>query len=82
MGTQTQTLTDQLLEMLTDRYGAPDGITAETEYESLDFDSLVLVEVAVALSNRYDITVTDDELRDAGTVAATVALLEGKGVQG
>ena len=39
------------------------------------------MEVAVALSRRYDVTVTDDELREAGNVAGTVALLEAKGVR-
>jgi acyl carrier protein len=81
MGTQTQTLTDQLLNMFTTKYGAPEDTTADTSFELLDFDSLVLVEVAVALSTRYDIHVTDDELREAGDIANTVTLLEGKGVQ-
>ena len=81
MGTQTQTLTDQLLNMFTTKYGAPEDTTADTSFELLDFDSLVLVEVAVALSTRYDIHVTDDELREAGDIANTVTLLEGKVVQ-
>jgi acyl carrier protein len=81
MGTQTQTLTEHLLNLLTSKYAAPEDTTAETSFELLDFDSLVLVEVAVALSSRYDIHVTDDELRDAGNIAGTVALLEAKGVQ-
>lgn len=81
MGTQTQTLTEQLLNLLTAKYGAPEDTTAETSFDLLDFDSLVLVEVAVALSSRYDIHVTDDELREAGNIAATAALLEAKGVQ-
>jgi acyl carrier protein len=79
--TQTQTLTDQLLNLITSKYAAPEGTTAETSFEFLDFDSLVLVEVAVALRGRYDITVTDEELREAGNIAGTVALLEAKGVQ-
>jgi acyl carrier protein len=82
MSTQTQTLTDQLLNLLTSKYAAPKDTTAETSFELLDLDSLVLVEVAVALSGRYDITVTDEELREAGSIAGTVALLEAKGVRG
>ena len=81
MSTQTQTLTDQLLSIITAKCAAPDDTTAETPFEVLDIDSLVLVEVAVALSRRYDVTVTDDELREAGNVAGTVALLEAKGVR-
>lgn len=81
MGTQTQTLTEQLLNFFISKYAAPQDTTAETSFDLLDFDSLVLVEVAVALSTRYDIHVTDDELRAAGNIAGTVALLEAKGVQ-
>jgi acyl carrier protein len=81
MSTQTQTLTDQLLDLITSDYEAPEDTTAETSFELLDFDSLVLVEVAVALSGRYDITVTDEELQEAGNIAGTVALLEAKGVR-
>lgn len=79
--TQARTLTDELLNLLTAQYGAPRDTTAETSFELLDFDSLVLVEVAVALSGRYGITVTDEELHEAGSVAGTVALLEAKGVR-
>jgi len=81
MSTQTQTLTDQLLDLIISKYEAPEGTTAETSFELLDFDSLVLVEVAVALSGRYAITVTDEELHEAGSIAGTVALLEAKGVR-
>ncbi|MEN3310007.1 MAG: acyl carrier protein [Micromonosporaceae bacterium] len=81
MSTQTQTLTDQLLNLIVTKYEAPADTTAETSFDLLDFDSLVLVEVAVALSGWYNITVSHDELNDAGNIAGTVALLEGKGVQ-
>jgi len=81
MSTQTRTLTGQLLDLIISKYAAPEDTTAETSFELLDFDSLVLVEVAVALSGRYDITVTDGELYEAGDIAGTVALLEAKGVR-
>jgi acyl carrier protein len=81
MNTRTRTLTDHLLTLLTSKYYAPPEITAETPFDLMDLDSLVLVEVAVALTGRHHVTVTDEELRKAGTVAGTVALLEAKGVQ-
>jgi acyl carrier protein len=81
MSTQTQTLTDQLLSLMISKYGAPKDTTAETSFEHLDFDSLVLVEVAVALSGQYKITITHDELNEAGNIAGTVALLDAKGVR-
>jgi acyl carrier protein len=82
MSTRTrQTLTDELVKLMIDQYGAPADINAETSYESLDLDSLVMVEVAVALSSRYDVFVTEDEMRAAATIADTVAMLEAKGVR-
>ena len=81
MNTQTQTLTEQLLTLITTKYAAPPETTADTPFELIDFDSLVLVEVAVVLTGRYHVTVTDEELREAGTIAGAVALLEAKGVQ-
>ncbi|BCB91787.1 acyl carrier protein [Phytohabitans suffuscus] len=81
MSTQTQTLTDQLLKMMTVQYGAPEDITAGTSFDALDLDSLVIVEVAVALTGRYGVDVTEEELHEAGDIAGTVALLEAKGVR-
>ncbi|GIF47576.1 acyl carrier protein [Asanoa ferruginea] len=76
-----QTITEELLKLMTETYGAPDDITAETSYDSLDLDSLVLVEVAVALSSRYDVFVSEAEMTEAATIAGTVAMLEAKGVK-
>ena len=81
MSTQTQTLTEQLLTLITTKYSVPRETTAETPFELIDLDSLVLVEVAVTLTGRYHVTVTDEELRDAGNIAGTVALLEARGVR-
>jgi acyl carrier protein len=81
MSTPTQTLTGELLHLITTKYADGKAVTADTPFESLDFDSLVLVEVAVALSKRYAVTVTDDELDRAGTITGAVALLEAKGVR-
>jgi acyl carrier protein len=82
MNTQTQPLAEEILKLLTSEYEAPEGTTTETSFELLGFDSLVLVEVAVALSERYGITVTEEELHKADNVAGTVTLLETKGVRG
>ncbi|GAA4444140.1 phosphopantetheine-binding protein [Phytohabitans houttuyneae] len=81
MTTRTQTLTDQLLKLMTCEYGAPEGTTADTSFDLLDLDSLVLVEVAVALTGRYGVDVTEEDMHEAGNIAGTVAMLEAKGVQ-
>jgi len=82
MSTSTLPLADVLIDILRTDYEVPDATDVDTDYESLEFDSLVLVEFAVALSRRFDVEVTDDELREAGNIAATVELLRSKGVQG
>jgi len=80
--TQTaQTLTDEIIDLLITEHGAPADITAETGFEALELDSLVLLEIAVVLSQRYDVVVADDELQEAGSVAGSIELLRAKGVQ-
>lgn len=80
--TQTaQTLTDEIIDLLITEHGAPADITADTDFESLELDSLVLLEIAVVLSQRYDVVVADDELQEAGSVAGSIELLRAKGVQ-
>jgi acyl carrier protein len=81
MSTQTRTLTEQLLNLIITKYAVPPETAAETPFDLIDLDSLVLVEVAVTLSGRYHVTVTDEELLEAGNIAGTVALLEAKGVR-
>jgi acyl carrier protein len=46
----------------------------------MEFDSLVLVEVAVELSRRFGAEVSHEEVQEAGNVTGTVALLKSKGV--
>ncbi len=78
--TRIHSLTDTVLELAVTKGEAPEDITPDTPFEDMDFDSLILVELAVALSSTFQVEVTDEELHEAGTVAATVALLAGKGV--
>jgi acyl carrier protein len=82
MSTSTLPLADVLIDILRSDYEVPENTDVNTDFESLEFDSLVLVEFAVALSRRFDIDVEDHELQEAGTIAATAELLKSKGVQG
>ncbi len=77
---QNSTLSAELMEILTTEYEAPEGTTADTAYDMLGFDSLVLVELAVALTKQFGVQVTDDELQEAGNIAGTIELLRAKGV--
>lgn len=51
---------------------------AGTPFDTLDLDSLRLAELAVMLTQRYGIDVTDDELALAGSINGTLQLLDTK----
>ncbi|MET9130624.1 acyl carrier protein [Streptomyces antibioticus] len=82
MTTSMLPLADVLLDILRTDYEVPEDIDVDTDFESMEFDSLVLVEFAVALSRRFDVDVEDHELQEAATVAGTAELLRSKGIQG
>ncbi|GAA1909001.1 acyl carrier protein [Streptomyces sodiiphilus] len=82
MEQSVQTLTDRVLDIVHTKFGAPADITAATAYEEMEFDSLVLVELAVHLSELFGVDITDEEILQAGNVEETVELLARKGVQG
>ncbi|SDS53764.1 acyl carrier protein [Streptomyces sp. TLI_053] len=67
-----------LITLLTDEFTVPGPITATTTYDSLDLDSLVLVELAVILSRHYKIDISAEELAHAGNIDATARLLRNK----
>ncbi|MFI1470010.1 acyl carrier protein [Streptomyces wuyuanensis] len=71
-----------ILGILREKYEAPaDTTTAETEFDMLGFDSLVLVEVAVDLSSRFGIEVSDEVLHEAGTTARAARALVDAGAR-
>lgn len=53
-------------------------LSAATDFESLEFDSLVLVELAVILTREFGVEITDEELADGRTIGETAALLARK----
>ncbi|MBD0711689.1 MULTISPECIES: acyl carrier protein [unclassified Streptomyces] len=73
-------LADVVLTLLVEKYEAPAETTSvDTDFESIGFDSLILVEVAVDLSRQYGVEVADDELQEAGTALGVAELLVAKG---
>ena len=55
------------------------AVTPEASFaDDLDADSLDLVEFVMALEERLDVTVPEEELEDIKTVGDAVRLLEGK----
>lgn len=53
----------------------------QIEFESMNLDSLVLVQLAVLLGRRYGISLDDAEIIEAGTIENTAALLVAKGAK-
>jgi acyl carrier protein len=57
----------------------PEAVVDEARFkEDLDADSLDLVELVMALEERFDISVPEDDLEDVLTVGQAVALVSDK----
>ncbi|MGH9135772.1 MAG: acyl carrier protein [Acidimicrobiales bacterium] len=75
---------DQLLEILREATVGvlgvePEAVTPEAHFgDDLDADSLALVEIIMAVEDRLDITVPEEDLKDVRTVGAALDLLETK----
>lgn len=49
----------------------------ETTFEELDVDSLDLVELVKALEDRFDVQISDDDLKGIASVGDAIKLVEG-----
>ena len=57
----------------------PDQVTEDARFkEDLDADSLDLVELVMALEERFDITVPEEELEGVTTIGKSLDLVMGK----
>jgi acyl carrier protein len=70
---------EAVLDLLKTYFDVPADTAVDTEFQSLDLDSLVLIELSVILSNQYGVEVGGDELAAAGTAAKAAELLSDKG---
>lgn len=65
-----------LCEVLREKFLVPaEAVRPTAPFASMELDSLVLVELAVSLTRRYGVQVSDWELEAAGTIENTVGLL-------
>ena len=55
-----------------------DKITADASFDSMDLDSLDLVEVSVKVEDAYDIEISEDDLKDVWTVGNAVEVVLSK----
>jgi len=66
-----ETIADALAELGTER----DQITREASFESLDVDSLDLVEVGQVIQDQFDVELKGDDMKNVGTVGEVVDLV-------
>ncbi|WP_068754208.1 acyl carrier protein [Thermobifida cellulosilytica] len=76
---QIETLSAEILPLVAEKCEVPDEVALDTAFDSLDLDSLALVELSVQLTKKFGVEVTDDELFTAGSVARVAELLATKG---
>jgi acyl carrier protein len=75
---------DQLLEILREATVSvlgcePEAVTAKAHFaDDLEADSLALVEIIMAIEDRLDIQVPEEDLKDVRTVGSAIDLLEKK----
>jgi acyl carrier protein len=74
----TESIANEILKVLIDRFDAPEEITIDCAYVDLDLDSLVMVEMAVFLSKRYSVSISEAEVVDASSVLGTATLIVSK----
>lgn len=78
MTSHTSVQPEAVLDVLTTHFDVPAGTAANTDFQSLDLDSLVLIELAVILTKQYGVEVDGKELATAGTAAKAAALVSEK----
>lgn len=68
---------EHIISILTNKYGfAESELEPDVPFEEMDFDSLVLSELAGLLTRAYRVPLIDDELAEAGSIAAVAALVD------
>ncbi|MBV2155124.1 acyl carrier protein [Kitasatospora sp. SUK 42] len=75
------TIADHIATIMAEKFEIPAGdIDITASFETMELDSLDLVELAVILTRQYGIALEDHEIVEAGSIEKTVALLRDKGV--
>ncbi|MEE1784152.1 acyl carrier protein [Streptomyces sp. SP17BM10] len=75
----TESTAARIVAILAENFDTEDReLSADTDFESLEFDSLVLVELAVILTREFGVEVTDEELVASTTIEGAAALVAAK----
>ncbi len=66
-------------DLLVDKFEIPaDSITRDATFESLDLDSLDIVELSMNIEDELQVHISEDEAAQLSTVGDVIDLLEGK----
>lgn len=72
-------VTDVIIALLSDKFGVFESdLAADATFDSLEVDSLVLVELAVILAREYGVPIGDDELAATRTIGGAAEMVTAK----
>jgi acyl carrier protein len=57
---------------------SPEGLTADSMFESMEIDSLVLIELGVILGNQFDVEIDGGDLMTERSIRRAAALIEAR----
>lgn len=73
------TVSTRLHRLLTNRFDIPaEELRPAVTFDALKFDSLDLVDLALAAEEEFGVSISDDEAEDLRTVDDAAALIEAK----
>ncbi|NLZ38131.1 MAG: acyl carrier protein [Firmicutes bacterium] len=68
---------DEVISLISDQLTVDeDELTMETSFEDLNADSLDIVELVMALEEKFNLEISDDELESIKTVGDVVRYIE------
>lgn len=70
---------ETIKNLLVDKFEIPaDSITRDATFESLDLDSLDIVELSMNIEDELQVHISEDEAAQLSTVGDVISLLESK----
>ncbi|MEU7163413.1 acyl carrier protein [Streptomyces morookaense] len=69
---------DRLVALLGRLEVPTEDLSADATFDSLDFDSLALIELSVAVQKEFGVVVDETELSPESTVADVIGLLQAR----
>jgi acyl carrier protein len=73
----TQQTVDHILDILRTKYGyTPEELGPDTAFEELGFDSLVFIELAVALENDFGFPLSESDVAATGSAIELAGVLD------